>query len=117
MNTWLLVFILSWYVTFMFVFVYSASRAPNPTYNRKASFPDFWDVVFCSYLLLNFQFQDLSVFLLYVRCTAIDPADPGSLLDADKISKHNSQIDADLQGYILNATVFFSRDFQFLNFW
>ncbi|KAL1344056.1 hypothetical protein AAHE18_08G020600 [Arachis hypogaea] len=38
----------------------------------------------------------LSVFLLYVRCTAIDPADLGVLLDSDKTSKNQSKADEEL---------------------
>ncbi|KAG6699666.1 hypothetical protein I3842_08G077500 [Carya illinoinensis] len=40
----------------------------------------------------------LSVFILYVRCTAIDPADPGILLDADKTYAYKSANDRDLHG-------------------
>ncbi|GLT64115.1 hypothetical protein SLA2020_366260 [Shorea laevis] len=36
----------------------------------------------------------LSVFILYVRCTAIDPADPGILLEADKTSAYKARNDA-----------------------
>ncbi|KAK7283469.1 hypothetical protein RIF29_13010 [Crotalaria pallida] len=35
----------------------------------------------------------LSVFLLYVRCTAIDPADTGALGDCDMTSKNRSKLD------------------------
>ncbi|KAF7829463.1 protein S-acyltransferase 21 [Senna tora] len=48
-------------------------------------------VAFCIYSILA-----LSVFILYVRCTAIDPADPGIMLDADKTSRHKSQFDGEL---------------------
>ncbi|KAE9456784.1 hypothetical protein C3L33_11274, partial [Rhododendron williamsianum] len=44
----------------------------------------------------------ISVFILYVRCTAIDPADPGILVEADKTSAHRSQNGTDLTG---NASV------------
>ncbi|GMP44440.1 hypothetical protein CsSME_00013368 [Camellia sinensis var. sinensis] len=40
----------------------------------------------------------ISVFTLYVRCTAIDPADPGILIEADKTSAYRSQNDTDLPG-------------------
>ncbi|KAI4317049.1 hypothetical protein L6164_024960 [Bauhinia variegata] len=43
-----------------------------------------------------YSFLALSVFILYVRCTAIDPADPGILLDANKIPRHKSQTDEEL---------------------
>ncbi|XP_035551317.1 protein S-acyltransferase 21-like [Juglans regia] len=43
----------------------------------------------------------LSVFILYVRCTAIDPTDPGILLEADKTSACKSPNDSNLHG---NAT-------------
>ncbi|OIV96259.1 hypothetical protein TanjilG_05099 [Lupinus angustifolius] len=35
----------------------------------------------------------LSVFFLYVRCTAIDPSDPGVFGDSDKISRNRSILD------------------------
>ncbi|GLT35265.1 hypothetical protein SLA2020_097330 [Shorea laevis] len=38
----------------------------------------------------------LSVFILYARCTAIDPADPGILLEVDKLSAYRSQTNTDL---------------------
>ncbi|EOY15333.1 hypothetical protein QUC31_000481 [Theobroma cacao] len=40
----------------------------------------------------------LSVLILYVRCTAIDPADPGILLEADKTSAYKSHNEMDLPG-------------------
>ncbi|XP_002510709.2 protein S-acyltransferase 21 [Ricinus communis] len=40
----------------------------------------------------------LAVFILYVRCTAIDPADPGILLEADETAGHKSQNGTDLPG-------------------
>nr|TKS03132.1 hypothetical protein D5086_0000151290 [Populus alba] len=40
----------------------------------------------------------LSVFILYVRCTAIDPADPGILLEADETAGHKSENDTYLPG-------------------
>ncbi|KAG6400177.1 hypothetical protein SASPL_137002 [Salvia splendens] len=44
------------------------------------------------------SFQALSVFILYVRCTAIDPADPGILIEADndKISAYTSHVGTEL---------------------
>ncbi|XP_031270182.1 protein S-acyltransferase 21 [Pistacia vera] len=39
-----------------------------------------------------------SVFILYVRCTAIDPADPGILLEVDKTSMYKSQNGTELPG-------------------
>lgn len=42
--------------------------------------------------------QALSVFILYVRCTAIDPADPGILLEADETAGHKSENGTDLPG-------------------
>lgn len=43
-------------------------------------------------------FQALSVFILYVRCTAIDPADPGILLvGGEDLSAYKSQ-NADFPG-------------------
>lgn len=38
----------------------------------------------------------LSVFFLYVRCTAIDPADLGVMIDCDKTSKNRSKLDEEL---------------------
>ncbi|KAF5955983.1 hypothetical protein HYC85_008839 [Camellia sinensis] len=42
----------------------------------------------------------ISVFTLYVRCTAIDPADPGILIEADKTSAYRSQNDTDLPAMV-----------------
>ncbi|KAG5018142.1 hypothetical protein JHK87_013997 [Glycine soja] len=38
----------------------------------------------------------LSVFFLYVRCTAIDPTDQGVMVDCDKTSKNRSKLDEEL---------------------
>ncbi|CAI9115195.1 OLC1v1016034C1 [Oldenlandia corymbosa var. corymbosa] len=38
-----------------------------------------------------YSFLALCVFILYVRCTAIDPADPGILIEADKTVTNKSQ--------------------------
>lgn len=51
------------------------------------------------YLFLNFELQALSVFFLYVRCTAIDPADLGVMIDCDKTSKNRSKLDEELAGW------------------
>ncbi|KAK4745763.1 hypothetical protein SAY87_012075 [Trapa incisa] len=40
----------------------------------------------------------LSVFVLYVRCTAIDPADPGILVEFDKASVFKSHAGTDVPG-------------------
>ncbi|KAI7978821.1 Protein S-acyltransferase 21, partial [Camellia lanceoleosa] len=40
----------------------------------------------------------IGVFILYVRCTGIDPADPGILIEADKTSAYRSHNDTDLPG-------------------
>ena len=53
---------------------------------------------------LNVELQALSVFFLYVRCTAIDPADQGVMVDCDKTSKNRSKLDEELAGWTLNAT-------------
>ncbi|XP_057794721.1 protein S-acyltransferase 21 [Salvia miltiorrhiza] len=45
----------------------------------------------------------LSVFILYVRCTGIDPADPGILIEADKMSAYTSHVGTELTG-TLSAT-------------
>lgn len=42
--------------------------------------------------------QALSVLILYVRCTAIDPADPGILIEADEGSACKLQNDTDMPG-------------------
>ncbi|KAL8135820.1 protein S-acyltransferase 21 [Apium graveolens] len=44
-----------------------------------------------------YSFLALSVFVLYVRCTAIDPADPGILIDPD-MPTYNSNHDTDISG-------------------
>lgn len=49
-------------------------------------------------LMLDFHFQALSVLILYARCTAIDPSDPGILHDSDKTSAYKSHNEIDLQG-------------------
>lgn len=66
-------------------------------------------------LYLNFEFQALSVFLLYVRCTAINPADLGVYVDCDKTSKNRSKLDEELAGWILNATGICRYDFHTLS--
>ncbi|EPS60048.1 hypothetical protein M569_14756, partial [Genlisea aurea] len=45
-----------------------------------------------------YSFLALSVFTLYVRCTAIDPADPGIFIDADKTSVHTSHAGTEYPG-------------------
>ncbi|KAL7154505.1 hypothetical protein ABFS83_03G006100 [Erythranthe nasuta] len=45
-----------------------------------------------------YSFLALSVFILYVRCTAIDPADPGILVEVDKSSTYTSHIGTELPG-------------------
>ncbi|GAB2300471.1 hypothetical protein Dimus_034513 [Dionaea muscipula] len=45
-----------------------------------------------------YSFLALSVLILYVRCTAIDPADPGILIEADKTSAYQSYNDTNLPG-------------------
>lgn len=70
-----------------------------------------WDFLHC--LILNVKFQALSVFILYVRCTAIDPSDPGILLDADKTSRHKSQFDGELPGRFLKLMEFIDMILQF----
>ncbi|XP_010266247.1 PREDICTED: protein S-acyltransferase 21 isoform X2 [Nelumbo nucifera] len=45
-----------------------------------------------------YSFLALSVFILYVRCTAIDPADPGILISGDKTSTYRSHDNNDLPG-------------------
>ena len=47
------------------------------------------------------------MFFLYVRCTAIDPADQGVAVDCDKSSKNRSKHDEELAGWTLNATGIF----------
>ncbi|KAK6939104.1 Palmitoyltransferase, DHHC domain [Dillenia turbinata] len=43
-----------------------------------------------------YSFLALWVFILYVRCTAIDPADPGILIEVDRTSFYRSQHDTEL---------------------
>ncbi|KAK6160851.1 hypothetical protein DH2020_004232 [Rehmannia glutinosa] len=45
-----------------------------------------------------YSFLALSVLILYVRCTAIDPADPGILIEADKTSAYTSHVGTELPG-------------------
>ncbi|KAL3514885.1 hypothetical protein ACH5RR_027602 [Cinchona calisaya] len=45
-----------------------------------------------------YSFLALCVFILYVRCTAIDPADPGILIEPDKTLTHRSQNNSELPG-------------------
>ncbi|KAL6982593.1 protein S-acyltransferase, partial [Sarracenia purpurea var. burkii] len=45
-----------------------------------------------------YSFLVISVFTLYVRCTAIDPADPGILIEPDKTLACISHNDTDLPG-------------------
>ncbi|KAK8580750.1 hypothetical protein V6N13_143812 [Hibiscus sabdariffa] len=45
-----------------------------------------------------YSIMALSVLILYVRCTAIDPCDPGILLEADKASACKSHNEMDLPG-------------------
>lgn len=54
-------------------------------------------VYFFSHYLWLF-FQALSVFILYVRCTGIDPADPGILVEADNTVTHRSQNNSEVPG-------------------
>ncbi|KAM7518074.1 hypothetical protein LguiB_017036 [Lonicera macranthoides] len=46
-----------------------------------------------------YSFLALGVFILYVRCTGIDPADPGILIEADKASTCKSDKDTDIPGH------------------
>ncbi|KAL1547105.1 protein S-acyltransferase [Salvia divinorum] len=52
-----------------------------------------------------YSFLALSVFILYVRCTAIDPADPGILIEADndKMSPCTSHVGIELTGTLSAA--------------
>ncbi|KAL6549172.1 hypothetical protein OROHE_009017 [Orobanche hederae] len=45
-----------------------------------------------------YSFLAFSVLILYVRCTAIDPADPGILVEADKSSVYTSHVGTDFPG-------------------
>lgn len=38
------------------------------------------------------------MFILYVRCTGIDPADPGILVEADNTVTHRSQNNSEVPG-------------------
>ena len=51
-----------------------------------------------AFLFLLLSFQALCVFILYVRCTAIDPADPGILIEPDKTLTHRSQNNSEFPG-------------------
>ncbi|KAG8377241.1 hypothetical protein BUALT_Bualt08G0007800 [Buddleja alternifolia] len=45
-----------------------------------------------------YSFLALCVFILYTRCTAIDPADPGILIECDKTSTYRSHAGTELPG-------------------
>ncbi|CAA0807033.1 Probable protein S-acyltransferase 20 [Striga hermonthica] len=45
-----------------------------------------------------YSFLALSVLILYVRCTAIDPADPGILIEPEKTSPRTSHVGTDMHG-------------------
>ncbi|KAM0041656.1 putative protein S-acyltransferase [Helianthus debilis subsp. tardiflorus] len=45
-----------------------------------------------------YSFLALCVFILYVRCTAIDPADPGILIEPDRASPHRSHHSKEITG-------------------
>lgn len=47
-----------------------------------------------------YSFLALCVFILYVRCTGIDPADPGILVEADNTVTHRSQNNTELPGNV-----------------
>lgn len=72
-----------------------------------AFFAPFLGKVIYEYIALGiYSFLALSVFILYVRCTAIDPADPGVLsegFEADKTSVYTSHVGTELTGN-LSAT-------------
>lgn len=64
-----------------------------------AFFAPFLGKVIYEYVAIGvYSVLALSVFILYVRCTAIDPADPGILLEADETAGHKSENDTDLPG-------------------
>ncbi|CAH1435264.1 unnamed protein product [Lactuca virosa] len=46
-----------------------------------------------------YSFLALSVFVLYVRCTAIDPADPGILIEPGRVSPNRSQNGTEAHGH------------------
>lgn len=50
-----------------------------------------------------YSFLALCVFTLYVRCTAIDPADPGILIEADRSTAYRSHNEIELPGDISAA--------------
>ncbi|XP_073282862.1 protein S-acyltransferase 21-like isoform X1 [Primulina huaijiensis] len=50
-----------------------------------------------------YSFLALCVFILYARCTAIDPADPGILIAADKTSTYGSHNGTELTGNLSAA--------------
>lgn len=64
-----------------------------------AFFAPFLGTEICEYVAIGvYSVLALCVFILYVRCTGIDPADPGILIEPDKISVHKLQNDTDLPG-------------------
>lgn len=64
----------------------------------KFSSPQYLLFIFQTISLFFMDFQALAVFILYVRCTAIDPADPGILMSFDQTLVYRSHNKADLPG-------------------
>ncbi|KAF9686590.1 hypothetical protein SADUNF_Sadunf02G0005100 [Salix dunnii] len=64
-----------------------------------AFFAPFLGKVIYEYVAIGvYSVLALSVFILYVRCTAIDPADPGILQEAEETAGHKSENGTDLPG-------------------
>lgn len=91
---------------FMAIGVYSflVRKFKTPLFNSLSLSFNFLNsmssAIYCSFLLLsNFCYLQAScVFILYARCTAIDPADPGILIEAEKTSTYRSHNDRDIPG-------------------
>ncbi|KAM7253035.1 hypothetical protein ACFE04_025653 [Oxalis oulophora] len=60
--------------------------------------PFLWNEIYQYVAIAVYSFFALSVFILYVRCTAIDPADPGILLEPDNESTIKSHKDSSVPG-------------------
>lgn len=56
------------------------------------------DIIYEYVAIGVYSFLALGVFILYVRCTAIDPADPGILIEPDKTTTYRSQNEAEVPG-------------------
>ncbi|KAM7260049.1 hypothetical protein ACFE04_015790 [Oxalis oulophora] len=64
--------------------------------------PFLWNAIYQYVAIGVYSFLALTVFILYTRCTSIDPADPGILLEPENASTIKSQKDYSLPGGMNN---------------